>query len=82
VPPTSPESESDPVGQAILERRFLEGANVFEAYDRERQQGDLDPPVLGLPKVPLARPQASDGGTLQEGKLPVLRALKVYERPC
>lgn len=82
VPPATPERERDPVGQEILERRFLEGANVFESYDRERQQDDLDPPVLGLPKVPLAKPQTSDGEILEGGKLPVQRVLRVYERPC
>ena len=74
--------ETDAVGQEILERRFLEGANVFQTYNRERQQDNLDPPVLGLPKVPLAVPrEPKKRGTARE-KLPAQRATRLYERPC
>lgn len=74
--------ERDPVGQDILERRFLRGADVFETYDRERQQRDLDPPVLGLPNVPLAKPEKPQDGVLIGSPSPRQRAKRFYERPC
>ena len=74
-------SQNDPVGQDILERRFLRGADVFETYDRQRQQRDLDPPVLGVPRVPLADIQVP---TSPQVRVPAStnNALRVYERPC
>ena len=50
---------TDPVGQQILKRRFERGMPVDQLYDLQRQQQDYDPPVLGLPQVPLARPKST-----------------------
>lgn len=73
--------EDEPVGQQILERRFLRGQNVFDTYDRQRQQNDFDPTVLGRPQVPLNRPEA--GRSAPQGvDVPNRRSRRVYERPC
>lgn len=71
--------DTDPVGQEILERRFLEGATVFEVYNRERQQENLDPPVLALPKVPLRAPPSAKPVV---EPAPAQQRARLYERPC